>query len=159
MPRVALLLATAALIQMRLLCNLLDGMVAVEFGKKTKSGEIYNDLPDRISDALTLIPAGYLSVWVSWGPELGWAAGLLAVMTAYVRMLGASLGSPHYFLGPMAKQHRMAVMTAACLLSAVEVGLGWRGPVFTVALMIIVLGSLYTVFRRVHRIYQDLESR
>ena len=29
----------------RLLCNLLDGMVAVEGGKRSKSGELYNDVP------------------------------------------------------------------------------------------------------------------
>jgi phosphatidylglycerophosphate synthase len=32
-------------IQGRLLCNLLDGMVAIEGGKKTKSGELFNDIP------------------------------------------------------------------------------------------------------------------
>src|SRR5947209_20445117 len=38
------LLAAAALIQLRLICNLLDGMVAVEGGMKTKSGAVINDL-------------------------------------------------------------------------------------------------------------------
>src|SRR5215213_9515916 len=33
-----LLLAAALMVQGRLLCNLLDGMVAIEGGKKTKSG-------------------------------------------------------------------------------------------------------------------------
>jgi hypothetical protein len=41
-----LFLMSGVLIQMRLLCNLFDGMVAVEGGHKTKSGEIYNELPD-----------------------------------------------------------------------------------------------------------------
>src|SRR4051794_39093503 len=52
-------LAAALLVQLRLLCNLLDGMVAIEGGLRTPSGEIYNDLPDRISDALILIAMGY----------------------------------------------------------------------------------------------------
>src|SRR5438046_2167260 len=34
----------------RALCNVFDGMVAIEGGKKTKSGELFNDLPDRVSD-------------------------------------------------------------------------------------------------------------
>ena len=45
---VALYVAAAAGIQLRLLCNLLDGMVAIEGGMKSKTGEIWNDLPDRL---------------------------------------------------------------------------------------------------------------
>src|SRR5262249_12344062 len=44
--RAVLLLAAAAGIQLRLLCNLLDGMVAVEGARRTKSGELFNDVPD-----------------------------------------------------------------------------------------------------------------
>ena len=36
----------AGFIQCRLLCNLFDGMVAVEGGKSTRSGELFNDIPD-----------------------------------------------------------------------------------------------------------------
>ena len=46
-------------IQCRLLCNLFDGMVAVEGGKSTPSGELFNDIPDRIADPLILIAAGH----------------------------------------------------------------------------------------------------
>ena len=56
---VLLLVCTAALIQLRLLCNLFDGMVAVEGGFKTKSGEIFNELPDRFSDVFVLLGGGY----------------------------------------------------------------------------------------------------
>ena len=44
-------------IQGRLLCNLLDGMLAVEKERKSPTGEIFNDLPDRISDLLLLLAA------------------------------------------------------------------------------------------------------
>ena len=47
-------------IQGRLLCNLFDGMVAIEFHKKSAVGEIYNDAPDRISDFLILRSLIYL---------------------------------------------------------------------------------------------------
>src|SRR5664279_3929418 len=45
-------LTAALFIQLRLLCNLLDGMVAIEGGRRSAVGELYNDLPDRLSDAL-----------------------------------------------------------------------------------------------------------
>src|SRR5512138_3970115 len=48
--------AAAAAIQLRLLCNLLDGMVAVEGGRRSPVGELYTEAPARISDAAP--PAG-----------------------------------------------------------------------------------------------------
>ena len=54
-----LLVGAAVLIQFRLLCNLFDGMVAVEGGLGTPSGILFNDFPDRIADPLILICAGY----------------------------------------------------------------------------------------------------
>ena len=55
----AVLFVAAACIQLRLLCNLLDGMLAVEEGLKSKTGDIYNEVPDRIADVFILIGAGY----------------------------------------------------------------------------------------------------
>src|SRR5688572_26147985 len=82
--RGALLVAAAALTQLRLLCNLLDGLMAVEGGLKSIMGEVYNDLPDRISDALILVGAGLSTLAIQWSVQLGWIAALLAMLTAYV---------------------------------------------------------------------------
>jgi phosphatidylglycerophosphate synthase len=146
-------LAAAALIQLRLLCNLMDGMVAVEGGLRSKSGEIYNDLPDRISDALILVAAGYSISWPGYARELGWTAALLAIMTAYVRTLGGAAGLPQDFGGPMAKPQRMAVMTGACLLSLFD------PRSMAMALVVVVGGSLWTAMLRVRRIVRELEGR
>lgn len=151
------LLAAAAGIQLRLLCNLFDGMVAVEGGKKTASGELFNDIPDRIADPLILVASGYAVGTLYHGIELAWAAGVLAVMTAYVRVLGASLGLNPDFSGPMAKQHRMAVLTLACVISLVEPWFGWRGEILAATLMLIVIGSVLTVILRVRHAYLGLE--
>jgi phosphatidylglycerophosphate synthase len=147
------------MMQSRLLCNLLDGMVAIEGGQKTASGELYNDVPDRISDLLILVGAGYgITAW--WGPTLGWLAAALAILTAYVRVLGVSVGTRAYFIGPMAKQHRMAALTLACLVGAVESVLIWpyNGWAVGLALGVIALGSLVTCVRRLQRISADLEG-
>src|SRR5713226_5977624 len=45
--RAACLVAAAIFIQLRLLANLLDGLMAVEEGKKTPTGVLYNEIPDR----------------------------------------------------------------------------------------------------------------
>ena len=79
-------------IQSRLLCNLLDGMVAVEHGKASPTGEIYNDLPDRFADVIVFAAVGYCAGGAV-GVSLGWAAAVMAVLTAYVRVLGKSIGA------------------------------------------------------------------
>src|SRR5258708_30175337 len=65
--RYALMLVLAAVaIQARLLCNLLDGMVAVAGGRKTKSGQGYNGPPDRIADSLVFIGACHAAHTLSY---------------------------------------------------------------------------------------------
>jgi phosphatidylglycerophosphate synthase len=154
-----LFLLSGMLIQTRLLCNLFDGMVAVEGGHKTKSGEIYNELPDRFADVFILVGAGYAWVRVEWGPLLGWLCALLALLTAYVRALGAAAGASQHFCGPMAKQQRMALMTFAGLASAVLSWSNLRWPVVAGTLVLIASGSVITVLRRFLRIVRDLEQK
>src|SRR5471030_593148 len=77
MARILCWLGAAAGIQLRLLANLFDGMVAVEGGFRTKSGEIFNELPDRISDAVILAATGYAVPGPAWMHDLGWAAAAL----------------------------------------------------------------------------------
>jgi len=115
-------------------------------------------MPDRISDALLIVSAGYAISIVSWGGTLGWCAALLAVMTAYVRTLAASLGAPVNFQGPMAKQHRMALLTAACLITAVENNFAGQSYALLAALLIMIAGCLITLYRRTLSAYRFLES-
>lgn len=148
--RVAALIGGGTAIQLRLLCNLLDGMVAVEHGRGGPTGPIWNELPDRLADGLFLVGAGYGAALagISWGEAAGWAAAAFAVLTAYVRELGRGLGQPADFRGPMAKPHRMALLTAACVIAAAEPLWGWRGQILAIACAVIALGAAYTALRR-----------
>ena len=157
--RVLLFVFAAAGIQLRLLCNLLDGMVAIEGGFRTKSGEIYNEFPDRFADALILIGAGYTSSWLTYSAQLGWLAALLAVLTAYNRALGVVAGASQQFCGPMAKPHRMATLTIAALLSIGELIAGWPLRAVPLALLLIVAGCVVTMIRRTGRIVHELNSK
>ena len=149
----------AVFIQLRLLCNLFDGMLAIEYGMKSKTGEIYNELPDRFADLLIIVSAGYAAGDWSWAIQLGWFAGALAVLTAYVRALGVISGAGCYFSGPMAKPHRMALMTFACLCAALEAGLGYSPRVLYSGLILIVVGCVVTLIRRLRLIVRALEAR
>jgi phosphatidylglycerophosphate synthase len=152
-------LVAIAGIQGRLVCNLLDGMVAIEGGKKTKSGVIFNDLPDRIADPLIIVPVGYAITSLPYASELSWIAALMAVLTAYVRFLGRSAGTPEYFIGPMAKQHRMATLTIACALCVPASFLSLQHDILYIALIFLALGGAITVIRRAMLIVRTLEAQ
>jgi phosphatidylglycerophosphate synthase len=169
--RVALLAVAAAGVQLRLLCNLLDGMLAIEervsrvpasrswvqvSAGTNQSGEIYNELPDRLADVVILVAAGYGSRSLPYGVTLGWAAAVLALLTAYVRVLAGSLGLPQSFIGPMAKQHRMFTLTVATLLSIPEALAGRAPGALRAALLVIVVGSIVTVVRRTRRLLMEV---
>ena len=160
-PGIPGLIACAVGIQLRLICNLLDGMVAVEGGMGGPSGPIWNELPDRIADALFLVGAGYFASLAGFtlGAPLGWAAAVLAVLTAYVRELGRGLGFPADFSGPMAKPHRMAALTLTCAVAAFEPMWGWDGQSLILGLLLIVAGAAWTVLRRTRTLAARLAGR
>src|SRR5881396_2916365 len=147
--------------QLRLTANMLDGMVALASRRASKEGELYNEIPDRVSDAAVFIGAGF-----AWGGNvtLGYIATILSIFTAYVRAAGKIAGAPNEFCGPMAKQHRMLVITVGCIYSAV-VPRSWQifhsdnleFGVMTLGLVVIVIGCSVTVARRLQRIAYALK--
>jgi phosphatidylglycerophosphate synthase len=138
------LVGCALAVQARLVCNLLDGMVAIEGGKKSAVGPLYNEFPDRIADSLLIVALGYCV----GHPALGWFGALVAALTAYIRVFGGSLGFAQDFRGPMAKQQRMAALTLACIVGAIEWLLtGTRYALFAAAILI-AAGSLVTCVTR-----------
>ena len=159
--QILLLLLAAGLIQLRLLANMLDGLVAVEGGRKTATGDLFNEVPDRFADVLILASAGYALSWLgTLGITFGWLVAVLAVLSAYVRVFGGSLGFQQSFAGPMAKQHRMAILTLACLASILEViATGYHGGILSLGLLIIGLGTVLTIIRRLDRIARLLQER
>ena len=152
----ALWLVGGALCQLRLLCNLFDGMVAVSRGIASRRGELYNEVPDRVSDAAILIGLGYSA---SGNVALGYLAAIVALFVAYVRAIARSLGAPNDFCGPMAKPQRMAVVTVVAVYMAVSPD-AWRiafGEV-KLALTVIIVGGLVTAWRRLARAASFLQE-
>ena len=149
------LFAVALCIQLRLLCNMLDGMVAIEGGKKSQIGVLYNEIPDRIADSLFIVALGY-AVFLPW---LGWLGALLAAKTAYIRVLGGANGFAQDFRGPMAKPHRMFVMTLGCLIGAAELYFNQSNYALTIAAYVIAIGSGITCITRTLAIVAQLKAK
>ncbi|MDO4919010.1 CDP-alcohol phosphatidyltransferase family protein [Kocuria sp.] len=155
--RTLALLLAAVCIPLRLLCNMLDGMLAVEGGLRTPTGELYNEVPDRVSDLALLAGAGYAASSWAGGVTLGWLAGSLAVLTAYVRTLGVSTGCAQQFGGVLPKQRRMWLLMAGILLGATEPWWGWpRGAVLWCTLVLVVVGCALTVVTRLRAVSAQL---
>ncbi|MBN9418595.1 hypothetical protein ABS71_15235 [bacterium SCN 62-11] len=146
-------LAAALCIVSRLICNMIDGMVAVEHNQKSPSGEIFNELPDRLSDTFSLMGAGYAAHL----PQLGLWASLLALLTAYIRTLCHGAGAPADFSGPMAKQQRMKLLIGACLGCAIWSKLSVH--ILGTVLVLITVGCLITSWRRASNAIRFLESQ
>jgi phosphatidylglycerophosphate synthase len=149
-------LAAAALVQCRLLANMFDGMVAVRRNIASPLGELYNEVPDRISDAALLIGAGYAA---GGHPLVGFGAALAAVFTAYVRAAAKVAGAPNDFCGPFAKQQRMFAITVLALYCAAAPR-AWQPTwnfaseafgLAAVVLAVVLVGSLLTAIRRLWR--------
>jgi phosphatidylglycerophosphate synthase len=153
-PTASGLILCAMCIQLRLICNLLDGMVAMEGGKASAVGKIYNEFPDRIADSLLIVAAGYACGY----PWLGWLGALLAALTAYVRVFGGSLGFAQDFRGPLAKQQRMAVLTVACVLGAAETFWHSERDALLIAATLTAVGSFVTCITRTGAIAAQLRA-
>lgn len=154
-------IAAAVLIQLRLISNLLDGMVAIEGGKKSAVGDLYNEVPDRLSDPAILIGAGYAA---GGDAVLGMLAAIVALFVAYVRAIGAGVGAGQQFHGPMAKPQRMAVMTVCALYCGFAPTAWqplWHGSwgIAAAALWLIIVGGVITACRRLFAIARIMRER
>lgn len=156
-----LYVAAAFACQLRLLCNLMDGMVAVEAGKRTTDGAFWNEFPDRLADIALLLGVGVAAGEVT----LSWAVIALSILVAYVRELGRGIDGVTDYSGPMAKPHRMALITVALVLCAMVVMLSgdndaWvqTTTLLSLSLWICGFGCVITISRRVLHILRRLNS-
>lgn len=135
----------------RLVCNLIDGMVALEGGQGTRDGAFWNEVPDRLSDLMLLTGAGV----AAGNPTLGALAGALAILAAYIRELGRAEGFAPDFGGVFAKQGRMVALAAGTVIAAFYATEWTLG----LTLWVILAGTAVTVFGRAFRLVDGLNGR
>lgn len=158
---IVFLFLAALCIQLRLICNLLDGMIAIEFNKKSIYGNLFNDIPDRFADVFIIIGAGLFAQFNEKSflndhvMTLAWINSILAVLTAYVRVLGVTVGTPMFFSGIMAKPQRMAILTVTSLLALIP---QQNIPFITIALFLMIIGQSLTVITRIRLITLSLKN-
>ncbi len=147
-PRIWWMLA-AVFILLRLIANMLDGMVAIEKGETSAIGELFNEVPDRISDVAIFVGAGFAA---NSSPYLGFAAAILSLLVAYTRTLGNHMSVFGLFIGPMNKQQRMFTLIAVCLYYSSS-PFAWQSfPLLVWCLWMINTGCIITIARRLRTI-------
>lgn len=156
-----LLLGSVLLVILRGACNIFDGILAVETGKASRLGLLYNEVPDRISDIAILIGAGYA---VGSHPTLGWAAAIGSLITAYIRVQVQLAGASADYSGPMAKPARMTVLCVAVGLLALVPTQWWQSTagasqpaLIGISLVIIIVGTLITTIVRLRNAFTELQ--
>ncbi|MEK7324542.1 MAG: CDP-alcohol phosphatidyltransferase family protein [Chloroflexota bacterium] len=137
---------------LRLLFNLMDGLVAREIGLADAWGEVKNEFGDRLADSaifLGLVFGGYA--------DSRWAALALALIlcVSYLGILGKALGGARVYGGLFGKGDRMislALFTLYPLFSGNLAGYNWY-------LALAALAAAITVVQRLRIIYVAQSSR
>ena len=156
-----LLLPAVAFLYIRLWLNMLDGMVALASGKASRTGEIVNELPDRISDVVIFVGVAHSGLC---HPLTGYWTAIAALFVAYVGTLGRAVGARREFGGIMSKPWRMVVLHLGAWIT---LGLLWWGDreieyagltVLDWTNLAIIAGCVQTVVVRLIRIVRTLNS-
>jgi phosphatidylglycerophosphate synthase len=157
-----LLIPAVGFCYLRLWLNMLDGMVALASGKASLTGEIANELPDRLSDVIIFVGAGYSGLCE---PSGGYWAAIFALLVAYVGTMGQALGVQREYSGIMSKPWRMVTLHVGAWIT---LGLLWwrdgriafgGWTVLDYTFLAIVVGCIHTIWLRLSRIVKALQAK
>ena len=101
-----------ALVIFSLICDGVDGSLAIYRGRESKFGELYDSIADRISEAFWLMGATFVGVPVRWAIAI-W---VLSATQEYARARLASLGYPEIGVVTPAERPVRAIFVIAVTL-------------------------------------------
>ncbi|EPC04065.1 CDP-alcohol phosphatidyltransferase [Litchfieldella anticariensis FP35 = DSM 16096] len=138
---------------LRMAFNAIDGMLAREFGQKSRLGAYLNELTDVIADSALYLPFALLpgvnSLWVG-------LVVALAIISEYAGALGPMIGASRRYDGPMGKSDR-----ALCFgVLGAGVATGWL-PLDWIDWLLIVIAVLLlaTLHNRVRQGLAEVEKQ
>jgi CDP-diacylglycerol--glycerol-3-phosphate 3-phosphatidyltransferase len=141
--RPALYLALPAWLSVRMALNAIDGMLAREFGQKSKLGGYLNELCDVVSDAALLLPLGFVAPFSIWSVLV---VIFLAMLSEYAGAMGPLVGASRRYDGPLGKSDRAL---------AAWIGFGLSLPTWTSWLMPAI--AILLIATIINRVYRGLE--
>ena len=155
MDRALLLLLAAAAIQMRGLSGRLHAIVSRE-SVQPRPHAIFYDFPNRIAEALILVPAGYAVQNLPFGLELAWSAAFLGLFNAYVGQMGS--GVPETKGRMTIKNLPMMLLSAASALSVFDRVVYLPGIMLWIALIVINVALVVAIWQRTLQIVHAEET-
>lgn len=126
----------------------IDSLLQPNSVRQSREDEFYNELPERVSDAVTLLGFGFA---VASSPWLGLAAALTAIFSAYIRSLASSRADWKKSTAPVLMTRSQRLLLLALSSALMIGGVQERFPGFDLpraTLSIIVAGCLVTVIQR-----------
>jgi phosphatidylglycerophosphate synthase len=155
-----LLIVAVGFCYLRLWLNMLDGMVALASRTASRTGEIANELPDRISDVIIFVGVAHSNLCHPLG---GYWAAIFALLVAYVGTLGQAVGVQREFSGPMSKPWRMVALHVGAWIT---LGQLWNGSMrdggltaLDGTLLAIIVGCMLTIGRRLAKIIRAIQKQ
>jgi phosphatidylglycerophosphate synthase len=145
----ALLLLVPAFAGLRLILNLLDGMVARRTGQARPIGELWNELGDRVADTLFI---GGLAFHPAVDPRLALSAVIASVLASYAGITAKAAGASRQYAGILSKPGRMIVLAIAAPLAFLTNDPSW----LVIAAGVILVGALVTLIQRVAAVRAEL---
>lgn len=138
----------AAFCLLRIVTIRLDAALQGTSQRTAFEEHFFSEVPERVSDAVTLIGFGFALGANHW---LGLAAALAAILSAYMRALGVRRGAARKSAasGPMTRTHRLVLLflTAMLIVSPLPSD-RFDTPVPIIALWVIIVGCLVTILVR-----------
>lgn len=136
------------LLFIRMALNAIDGMLAREFGQKSRLGAFLNELGDVLSDAVLFLPMALVSPHAA----LPVAVTLLAIISEMTGVIGLMVGASRRYDGPLGKSDRAFVLGSVGLLLGLGVAPGpWLDGLWF--LLCVLLGL--TIINRVRKALKE----
>ena len=132
---------------LRIGCIRLDAFLHHQTSQHSAEEIFFNELPERVSDAVTIIGFGFAA---SSSPWLGLASALAAIFSAYMRSLGVmrGAGKKRSSSGPMTRIHRLALISLTSALMLFPITGRLVTPIPHIALWVMLFGCLATILLR-----------
>jgi CDP-diacylglycerol--glycerol-3-phosphate 3-phosphatidyltransferase len=143
-----LLLAVPAVLIVRMALNAIDGMLAREFGQKSRLGAVLNELGDVVADAALYLPFAFVA---DVNAPLVVIVVVLGIVSEMTGVVAVQIGGERRYEGPMGKSDRAFVFGLLGLLLGLGVAAGrWS----TAGLALVALLGVLTILNRSRRALQ-----
>ncbi len=126
----------------RMALNAIDGMLAREFGQRSRLGALLNELCDIVSDAALYLPFALVA---GLSAPLVVIAVFAALLTEAAGLAALAIGSERRYDGPMGKSDRAAAFGLLAVLHGAGLPLAPWGDIYVAAIALL---SAWTVANR-----------